>query len=249
MSDHVPDTLKTGLVGEGESNAVERSEIEANITPMLMSFMMYAMQTASHYAEEHAGRTEVTPRDIKRAMMIEMFAHLISAMAWQRAWQSAARYCAMPKPEALPKSTQCLVRSLMLKSRALPTSQPRPRRRASVRFARIWTLSKGIGSRSSPTTGFGVLSRGTLTISDSTCHRSEATVLCMHACCVHGREIVESIYFNGAHAPRAAADPCALRRLPTVRSATLLQELTTLPADRKGRWCDATQLATSLFIM
>lgn len=70
----IPDSLKSGTGDESELNVLEKAELNVNVTSTVMSFVSYALKTASVHVE-HTGRKEITPRDMKRAMMIEVFAY------------------------------------------------------------------------------------------------------------------------------------------------------------------------------
>ena len=71
MSEFIPSQRRTGM-GNYELNNLEREEIEINVTSMVMTFMSYAMKTSAMYVE-HSKRKVITVRDIKRAMMLEVF--------------------------------------------------------------------------------------------------------------------------------------------------------------------------------
>ena len=71
MSEFIPSQIRTGM-GNYELNNLEREEIEINVTSMVMTFMSYAMKTSAMYVE-HSKRKVITVRDIKRAMMLEVF--------------------------------------------------------------------------------------------------------------------------------------------------------------------------------
>ena len=67
----VPARINTGQ-DDGELNALEREELEINITSSIMTFMSYSINSSSIFVE-HSGRTIITTDDIKRAMMVEVF--------------------------------------------------------------------------------------------------------------------------------------------------------------------------------
>ena len=71
MSEFIPSQIRTGM-GNYELNNLEREEIEINVTSMVMTFMSYAMKTSAMYVE-HSKRKVITVKDIKRAMMLEVF--------------------------------------------------------------------------------------------------------------------------------------------------------------------------------
>ena len=71
MSEFIPSQIRTGM-GNYELNNLEKEEIEINVTSMVMTFMSYAMKTSAIYVE-HSKRKVITVRDIKRAMMLEVF--------------------------------------------------------------------------------------------------------------------------------------------------------------------------------
>tara|TARA_Y100000389_G_scaffold204838_1_gene260060 strand:+ start:5686 stop:6171 length:486 start_codon:yes stop_codon:yes gene_type:complete len=71
MSNNIPDKINTGL-NDGGVNILEKQEAEINITSCIMTFMSYSIKSSSIYVE-HSGRTIITPDDIKRAMMVEVF--------------------------------------------------------------------------------------------------------------------------------------------------------------------------------
>ena len=71
MSNNIPDKINTGL-DNGELNVLEKQEAEINVTSCIMTFMSYSIKSSSIYVE-HSGRTIITPDDIKRAMMVEVF--------------------------------------------------------------------------------------------------------------------------------------------------------------------------------
>ena len=74
MSNNIPELLKSGRGDEGELNSLEKTELSINVASTVMSFVSYAMKTAAVHAE-HTNRREITPRDVRRAMMIEVFAY------------------------------------------------------------------------------------------------------------------------------------------------------------------------------
>ena len=67
---NIPTTIATGE--NGELNVLEKQEHEINVTSCILTFMSYAMKTSGIYVE-HSNRKIVTPDDIKRAMMVEVF--------------------------------------------------------------------------------------------------------------------------------------------------------------------------------
>lgn len=71
MSKNIPAKIMTGQEN-GDLNALEREELEINITSSIMTFMSYSIKSSSIFVE-HSGRTIITPDDIKRAMMVEVF--------------------------------------------------------------------------------------------------------------------------------------------------------------------------------
>ena len=56
----------------GFNNLVEQDETFENTAAVIMVFMENAIKTASMYVS-HTHRTEITPEDIKRALMLELF--------------------------------------------------------------------------------------------------------------------------------------------------------------------------------
>lgn len=88
MSEFIPSQIRTGM-GNYELNNLEREEIEINVTSMVMTFMSYAMKTSAIYVE-HSKRKVITVRDIKRAMMLEVFLYFNredleeNLMEWRR---------------------------------------------------------------------------------------------------------------------------------------------------------------------
>ena len=88
MSEFIPSQIRTGM-GNYELNNLEREEIEINVTSMVMTFMSYAMKTSAMYVE-HSKRKVITVRDIKRAMMLEVFLYFNrddleeNLMEWRR---------------------------------------------------------------------------------------------------------------------------------------------------------------------
>ena len=71
MSNNIPTKIMTGQ-DTGDLNVLEREELEINITSSIMTFMSYSIKSSSIFVE-HSGRTIITPDDIKRAMMVEVF--------------------------------------------------------------------------------------------------------------------------------------------------------------------------------
>lgn len=71
MSNNIPTKIMTGQ-DNGELNVLEREELEVSVTSSIMTFMTYSIQSSSIFVE-HSGRTIITPDDIKRAMMVEVF--------------------------------------------------------------------------------------------------------------------------------------------------------------------------------
>lgn len=69
--DNLPSSIKSGRDG-GEPNNLEKEEIEVNVTSSIMTFMSYSIQSSSIYVD-HSNRTIITPEDIKKAMMVEVF--------------------------------------------------------------------------------------------------------------------------------------------------------------------------------
>lgn len=69
--DNLPSSIKSGR-GGGEPNNLEKEEIEVNVTSSIMTFMSYSIQSSSIYVD-HSNRTIITPQDIKKAMMVEVF--------------------------------------------------------------------------------------------------------------------------------------------------------------------------------
>ena len=88
MSEFIPSQIRTGM-GNYELNNLEKEEIEINVTSMVMTFMSYAMKTSAMYVE-HSKRKVITVRDIKRAMMLEVFLYFNrddleeNLMEWRR---------------------------------------------------------------------------------------------------------------------------------------------------------------------
>ena len=88
MSEFIPSQIRTGM-GNYELNNLEREEIEINVTSMIMTFMSYAMKTSAMYVE-HNKKNLITVRDIKRAMMLELFLYFNredlqeTVMEWRR---------------------------------------------------------------------------------------------------------------------------------------------------------------------
>ena len=56
----------------GFNNLVEQDETFENTAAVIMVFMENAVKTASMYVS-HTHRTEITPEDIKRGLMLELF--------------------------------------------------------------------------------------------------------------------------------------------------------------------------------
>lgn len=71
MSNNIPTNIITGQ-DNGQLNVLEQEELEINVTSSIMTFMTYSIKSASIFIE-HSGRTIITPDDIKRAMMVEVF--------------------------------------------------------------------------------------------------------------------------------------------------------------------------------
>ena len=71
MSNNIPTKIITGQ-DTGDLNILEREELEINVTSSIMTFMSYSIKSSSIFVE-HSGRTIITPDDIKRAMMVEVF--------------------------------------------------------------------------------------------------------------------------------------------------------------------------------
>ena len=71
MDNNIPDKIISGL-GNGDINALEKEEAEINVTSCIMTFMSYSIKSSSIFVE-HSERTIITPDDIKRAMMVEVF--------------------------------------------------------------------------------------------------------------------------------------------------------------------------------
>jgi|TARA_B110000114_G_C14870249_1_gene308524 hypothetical protein len=67
---NIPVSIATGE--NGELNVLEKQEQEINVTSCILTFMSYAIKTSGVYVE-HSNRKIVTPDDIKRAMMVEVF--------------------------------------------------------------------------------------------------------------------------------------------------------------------------------
>ncbi len=67
---NIPESIQTGV--NGELNVLEKQELEINVTSSIMTFMSYAMKSSGIYVE-HSNRKIVTPDDIKKAMMVEVF--------------------------------------------------------------------------------------------------------------------------------------------------------------------------------
>ena len=88
MSEFIPSQIRTGM-GNYELNNLEKEEIEINVTSMVMTFMSYATKTSAMYVE-HSKRKVITVRDIKRAMMLEVFLYFNredleeNLMEWRR---------------------------------------------------------------------------------------------------------------------------------------------------------------------
>ena len=83
----IPSSIATGE--NGEMNVLEKQEHDVNVTSAIMTFMSYAIKSSSIYVE-HSKRQVVTPDDIKRAMMIEVFMYfdrhdlLIRTAEWRQ---------------------------------------------------------------------------------------------------------------------------------------------------------------------
>lgn len=71
MSNNIPTNIITGQ-DNGQLNVLEQEELEINVTSSIMTFMTYSIKSASIFIE-HSGRTIITPDDIKRSMMVEVF--------------------------------------------------------------------------------------------------------------------------------------------------------------------------------
>lgn len=71
MSNHIPTKIITGQ-DTGDLNILEQKELEVNVSSSIMTFMSYSIKSSSIFVE-HSGRTIITPDDIKRAMMVEVF--------------------------------------------------------------------------------------------------------------------------------------------------------------------------------
>lgn len=71
MTNNIPTSIITGQ-DNGELNVLEREELEVSVTSNIMTFMSYSIKSSSIFVE-HSGRTIITPDDIKRAMMVEVF--------------------------------------------------------------------------------------------------------------------------------------------------------------------------------
>lgn len=71
MSNNIPTKILAGQ-DSGELNVLEREELEVNVTSSIMTFMSYSIKSSSIFVE-HSGRKNITPDDIKRAMMVEVF--------------------------------------------------------------------------------------------------------------------------------------------------------------------------------
>tara|TARA_Y100000992_G_scaffold301393_1_gene272188 strand:- start:831 stop:1322 length:492 start_codon:yes stop_codon:yes gene_type:complete len=67
---YIPTRISTGE--NGELNVLEKEEQNINITSAIMAFMSYAIKSSSIFVE-HSNRKIITPDDIKRAMMVEVF--------------------------------------------------------------------------------------------------------------------------------------------------------------------------------
>ncbi len=67
---NIPESIQTGE--NGELNVLEKQELEINVRSSILTFMSYAIQTSGTYVE-HSNRKIVTPDDIKKAMMVEVF--------------------------------------------------------------------------------------------------------------------------------------------------------------------------------
>jgi len=68
---NIPTEILTGK-DNGDLNVLEKEELEINVSSSIMAFMSYSIKSSSIFVE-HSGRTIITPDDIKRAMMVEMF--------------------------------------------------------------------------------------------------------------------------------------------------------------------------------
>lgn len=83
----IPSSIATGE--NGEMNVLEKQEHDVNVTSAIMTFMSYAIKSSSIYVE-HSKRQVVTPDDIRRAMMIEVFMYferpdlLIRTAEWRQ---------------------------------------------------------------------------------------------------------------------------------------------------------------------
>ena len=83
----IPSSIATGE--NGEMNVLEKQEHDVNVTSAIMTFMSYAIKSSSIYVE-HSKRQVVTPNDIKRAMMVEVFMYfdrpdlLMRTAEWRR---------------------------------------------------------------------------------------------------------------------------------------------------------------------
>lgn len=68
--DDIPKNIKSGI--NGDLNNLEKEELNINVTSCILSFMEYAMKTAEMYVI-HSNRKIITSKDIKKAMMLEVF--------------------------------------------------------------------------------------------------------------------------------------------------------------------------------
>ena len=70
MNYNIPINIATGE--NGDLNVLEKQEQEINVTSAIMTFMSYSIKSSAVYVE-HSNRKIITPDDIKRAMMVEVF--------------------------------------------------------------------------------------------------------------------------------------------------------------------------------
>jgi|TARA_B110000285_G_scaffold235399_1_gene316869 hypothetical protein len=67
---NVPDKITTGF--ENDLNNLEKEELKVNVTSSILSFMEYAIKTSEIYVN-HSNRKIIDTKDIKKAMMLEVF--------------------------------------------------------------------------------------------------------------------------------------------------------------------------------
>lgn len=67
---NIPDKITTGF--NNDLNNLEKEELKVNVTSSILSFMEYAVKTAEIYVT-HSNRKTIDTKDIKKAMMLEVF--------------------------------------------------------------------------------------------------------------------------------------------------------------------------------